>query len=54
MLDSYENRKGFALGFGLTVSSCISILLGDYSNIVGTEANNEIYTFPSYVSSKLM
>ena len=52
MLDSYENRHGFALAFGLTVSSCLSILFGKYEDVIGIKNAADIDTFPSYLASE--
>lgn len=51
MLDSYENRIGIALSFGLTVASCVGILFGEYKSIVGTKIAEEIATYPKYLST---
>ena len=51
MLDSYENRHGFAFAFGLTVASCIQILFGDYASVIGTKSAKDIAQYPSYLSS---
>ncbi|XP_012555170.1 stimulated by retinoic acid gene 6 protein-like isoform X1 [Hydra vulgaris] len=50
MLDSYENRYGYALSFGLTVSSCFSVIFSDYSDIVGLEMAQKLTLLPSYLS----
>ncbi|XP_065672802.1 stimulated by retinoic acid gene 6 protein-like isoform X2 [Hydra vulgaris] len=50
MLDSYENRYGYALSFGLTVSSCFSVIFSDYSDIVGLEMAQQLVLLPSYLS----
>ena len=52
MLDSYENRKGYALAFGLSVNKCLDILLGGYEDIFGLPAAAKIYKYPSYLSCK--
>lgn len=50
MIDSYENRAGFALAFCVIVSSCVSILFGNYQDIVGWNLANIISTYPGFIS----
>jgi len=37
MLDSYENRKGYMLAFGLTVNSIISVIFGNNAELIGLQ-----------------
>ena len=37
MLDSYENRKGYMLAFGLAANSIISVILGANHELLGYE-----------------
>ncbi|XP_065672800.1 stimulated by retinoic acid gene 6 protein-like [Hydra vulgaris] len=50
MLDSYENRFGYALSFGLTVSSCYSVIFSEHSDVVGESMARKLSLFPSYLS----
>ena len=54
MLDSYENRNGYALTFGLTVNKCLVVLLGRYENLFGVEAAVNIRLMPSYAGCKFI
>nr|XP_047139846.1 stimulated by retinoic acid gene 6 protein-like isoform X2 [Hydra vulgaris] len=46
MLDNYENRFGYTLAFGLTVTMCVSIVLNDYTSIIGPEFTATITNLP--------
>ena len=35
MLDNYENRKGYMLAFGITVSSIVAVFLADNRKLIG-------------------
>ncbi|XP_065672777.1 stimulated by retinoic acid gene 6 protein-like isoform X5 [Hydra vulgaris] len=50
MLDSYENRFGYALSFGLTASSCCSVIFSEYSDVVGVKMAEKLSLLPSYLS----
>ena len=55
MLDSYENRLGFAASFGVTAYECFAITLRSYGMILGPEmAENVRRHVPSYLSSKTL
>lgn len=51
MLDSYENRFGNALAFGVTTSYVMTMLLGSAKTILGSEWGKVIDSSPSYVGS---
>ena len=53
MLDSYENRFGYALAFGATTSHCLNVLIGSVQFVLGSKWGHVIASSPSYVSSKL-
>ena len=42
MLDSYENRKGYMLAFGLVANTIISVILGENKEIIGELAAGRI------------
>nr|XP_047139384.1 stimulated by retinoic acid gene 6 protein-like isoform X2 [Hydra vulgaris] len=46
MLDNYENRFGYTLAFGLTVTMCVSIVLDDYAPIIGPKMAATITNLP--------
>ncbi|XP_065640304.1 stimulated by retinoic acid gene 6 protein-like isoform X2 [Hydra vulgaris] len=50
MLDSYENRFGYALSFGLTASSCYSVISSEYYDIVGMKMAQQFSLLPFYLS----
>ena len=50
MLDSYENRFGNALAFGVTTSYCLHVLFGSSKNVLGTYVGNALEKVPSSVS----
>ena len=50
MLDSYENRFGYAFAFGLTAYSCILVVLQSYDNILGPKAAAKVDKWPGYLS----
>lgn len=35
MLDSFENRKGYMLAFGLVANTIISVILGENKELIG-------------------
>lgn len=35
MLDSYENRKGYMLSFGMTVAAVVSVFIGQDAQLLG-------------------
>lgn len=45
MLDSYENRKGYVLAFGVTVNSIISIIFGDNKLLLGYWLDSKVSAF---------
>ena len=53
MLDSYENRLGYTLSFGLTVSTCFSVVFSDYTDIVGVDIAQQLSKVPIYFSGKV-
>ena len=52
MLDSYENRIGYALAFGATVTRCINVLLGSTRAVLGPSWVTIQQTSPGFVSGK--
>eukprot|EP00111_Clytia_hemisphaerica_P002938 TCONS_00008330-protein len=48
MLDSYENRKGFAISFGLVATLCLNVLLSNYDRIYGIEFGFMIMNWPAW------
>ena len=54
MLDSYENRFGNAVAFGVTTSYVMTMLLGDAKSILGSEWGKIIDMSPSYVGSMFL
>ena len=53
LVDSYENRVGFACAFGATTSKCLDILFnGDFTQIFTREEIQYFEKMPSYTSSK--
>eukprot|EP00111_Clytia_hemisphaerica_P010777 TCONS_00031494-protein len=42
MLDSYENRKGYMLAFGLAANSIISVVMGANDELLGTKLNVQV------------
>ena len=52
LLDSYENRFGNALAFGVTTSFCLNVLIGDVKSVLGTSWGTIIDSSPGFVSSK--
>lgn len=50
LLDSYENRFGNALAFGVTTSSCLNVLIGDVKYVLGTSWGSIIDSSPGFVS----
>ena len=55
MLDSYENRKGYMLAFGLTVNSIISVIFGTNAELFGADLTAQIDTVlkeHAFLSSK--
>eukprot|EP00794_Sanderia_malayensis_P009590 gene9590-10577_t len=50
MLDSYENRLGYAAVFALVTLYCITVLFGSVESILGTSWGKIIKASPSYVS----
>ena len=54
MLDSYENRYGNALAFGVTTSYVMIMLLGNAKSILGSEWGKIIDVSPSYVGSMVL
>lgn len=55
MLDSYENRLGFAASFGVTAYECFAITLRSYDMILGPEMAEDVKRHvPSYLSSKTL
>ena len=53
MLDSYKNRHGYMLAFGVTVNSCVDVLFGTYERVIGKAAAARAATYPSYLSGVL-
>lgn len=47
MLDSYENRFGNALAFGVTTSYCLNILFGNSKNVLGSRVGKAVANMPS-------
>ena len=52
MLDSYENRFGCALAFGVTTSYCLDVLFGSAQNVVGSRIGKVIGAAPSSINCK--
>ncbi|XP_065065632.1 stimulated by retinoic acid gene 6 protein-like [Rhopilema esculentum] len=50
MLDSYENRFGCALAFGVTTSYCIDVLFGSAQTVVGSRIGKVIGAAPSSIN----
>ena len=42
MLDSFENRKGYVLAFGLVTNSIISVVLGEEKELLGADTAADI------------
>ena len=53
LIDSYRNRHGYMLGFGITVTACINVLFGSYDRVIGYGAAQAIQDSPSYLLSKM-
>ena len=49
MLDSYENRFGNALAFGVTTSYCLHVLFGSSKNVLGTYVGSALEKVPNSV-----
>ena len=39
MLDSFENRKGYMMAFGLAANSIVSVIFGANEELLGEELN---------------
>ena len=50
MLDSYENRKGFAAAFGVVATYCLMVVFSDYRRIFFSDIGAQIEELPSFVS----
>ena len=50
MLDSYENRFGNALAFGVTTSYCLNVVFESSKNVMGTRVGEALENVPSSVS----
>ena len=53
MLDNYENRFGYTMAFGLTVTSCVSIVIGEYTSIVGKDLSDQLAILPPMASGSI-
>ena len=53
MLDSYENRIGLAVTFGLVVNYCTNVIFTDWARIFTKNGAKEIEKAPSYLGGTL-
>ena len=56
MLDSFENRKGYMMAFGLAANSIVSVIFGDNKELIGKNfsdlVDGQLSQYP-FLSSKL-
>ena len=57
MLDSFENRKGYMMAFGLAANSIVSVIFGDNKELIGKHfsdlVDGQLSQYP-FLSSKLL
>ena len=53
MLDNYENRFGYTIAFGLTVTSCVSIVIGNHTSVIGKDLSDQLAILPPMASGNI-
>ena len=52
MLDSYENRIGMAITFGLVVNYCTNVVFADWGRIFTKDGAKDIVSWPPALGGK--